>query len=141
MANAKYINLYANQAGYDAETHKVNGDEVSLIEDVNKVVYDGVNVELPRKAVKVGTLVYADSNGNLHFIDGATCKSSGISSGWELVGVVALRRGNTAKVLYKSENTSLRFTSCWAWEIQGVTMGASNTIQFQQRALTAEDVT
>ena len=76
MANAKYINLYANQAGYDAETHKVNGDEVSLIEDVNKVVYDGVNVELPRKAVKVGTCVYADSNGALHFLDGASGTST-----------------------------------------------------------------
>ncbi|MBO5819592.1 MAG: hypothetical protein J6R21_07885, partial [Bacteroidales bacterium] len=45
--------------------------------------YDGVNVELPRKAVKVGTCVYADSNGALHFLDGASVKSASIPSGWE----------------------------------------------------------
>ena len=138
-----YINKYVDNAAYVADTARtaLGKSTVSLVADTNTLHYDGVNVELPRKAVKVGTLVYADSSGNLHFIDGATCKASGISSGWELVGVVALRRGNTAKVLYKSENTSIRFASCWAWEIQGVTMGASNTIQFQQRALTAEGAT
>ena len=139
MANASFINLYENQAGYNAETHGVNGSEVSLIDDVETVVYDGVNVEIPKKAVKVGTCVYADSNGALHFLDGASVKSASIPSGWEFVGVVVLRKGGQTKILHKTENTSIRFASCWAWEITGVTYGSSNTIQFQQRKKTSSN--
>ena len=139
---AGYINKYVDNAAYsdsaEASARAALGSTVSMETDTKVIHYDGVNVELSRKAVKVGTLVYADSNGTVHFIDGASAKAASINSGWELVGVVALRRGNKATVLYKSENTSVRFASCWAWEIQGVTMGVSNTIQFQQRALTAE---
>lgn len=101
--------------------------------------YDGVNVELPRKAVKVGTCVYADSNGVLHFLDGASVKSASIPGGWEFVGVAVLRKGGQAKILHKTENTSIRFTSCWAWEITGITYGSSNTIQFQQRKKTGSN--
>jgi hypothetical protein len=100
--------------------------------DTRKLHFDGVNVEVPRKSVRVGTAVYADGNGNLHFVDGATVKSASIPSGWEFVGVVSLRKGGKALVLNKNENASIRFTSCWAWEITGITYGSSNTIQFQQ---------
>ena len=104
--------------------------------DTRKLHFDGVNVEVPRKSVRVGTTVYADGNGNLHFVDGATVKSASIPSGWEFVGVVSLRKGGKALVLHKNENTGIRFTSCWAWEITGVVYGSSNTIQFQQRKST-----
>jgi len=139
MSDTKYINKYENENAYnsDASARATLGKStVSMEADTRKLHFDGVNVEVPRKSVRVGTAVYADGNGNLHFVDGATVKSASIPSGWEFVGVVSLRKGGKALVLHKNENTGIRFTSCWAWEITGVVYGSSNTIQFQQRKST-----
>ena len=136
---ANFINKYDNVDGYadDASARATLGKStVSMEADTRKLHFDGVNVEVPRKSVRVGTAVYADGNGNLHFVDGATVKSASIPSGWEFVGVVSLRKGGKALVLHKNENTGIRFTSCWAWEITGIVYGSSNTIQFQQRKST-----
>jgi hypothetical protein len=133
-----FINKYTDAAAYAADTARatLGKSTVSMEADTRKLHFDGVNVEVPRKSVRVGTAVYADGNGNLHFVDGATVKSASIPSGWEFVGVVSLRKGGKALVLHKNENTGIRFTSCWAWEITGVVYGSSNTIQFQQRKST-----
>lgn len=133
-----FINKYTDAAAYAADTARtaLGKSTVSMEADTGKLHFDGVNVEVPRKSVRVGTAVYADGNGNLHFVDGATVKSASIPSGWEFVGVVSLRKGGKALVLHKNENTGIRFTSCWAWEITGVVYGSSNTIQFQQRKST-----
>ena len=139
MSDTKYINKYENENAYngDASARATLGKStVSMEADTRKLHFDGVNVEVPRKSVRVGTAVYADGNGNLHFVDGATVKSASIPSGWEFVGVVSLRKGGKALVLHKNENNGIRFTSCWAWEITGVVYGSSNTIQFQQRKST-----
>ena len=136
---ATFINKYENAYAYnsDASARATLGKStVSMEADTRKLHFDGVNVEVPRKSVRVGTAVYADGNGNLHFVDGATVKSASIPSGWEFVGVVSLRKGGKALVLHKNENAGIRFTSCWAWEITGVVYGSSNTIQFQQRKST-----
>jgi len=138
---ANFINKYATTAAYSnsdevAARAALGGNgTVSLDAEKKEVHYDGINIEIPRKAASVGTCVYADSNGGVHFLAGDTVKSSAIQSGWELAGVVALRKGNKALVLHKSENTSIRFTSCWAWEIVGITYDASNTIQFMQNRI------
>lgn len=142
MPDTKYINKYENENAYnsDASARTALGNStVSMEADTRKLHFDGVNVEVPRKSVRVGTAVYADGNGNLHFVDGATVKSASIPSGWEFVGVVSLRKGGKALVLHKNENASIRFTSCWAWEITGIVYGSSNTIQFQQRKSTGEN--
>lgn len=133
-----FINKYTDAAAYAADTARtaLGKSTVSMEADTRKLHFDGVNVEVPRKSVRVGTAVYADGNGNLHFVDGATVKSASIPSGWEFVGVVSLRKGGKALVLHKNENTGIRFTSCWAWEITGIVYGSSNTIQFQQRKST-----
>ena len=139
MSDTKYINKYENENAYnsDASARATLGKStVSMEADTRKLHFDGVNVEVPRKSVRVGTAVYADGSGNLHFVDGATVKSASIPSGWEFVGVVSLRKGGKALVLHKNENTGIRFTSCWAWEITGIVYGSSNTIQFQQRKST-----
>ena len=138
---ASYINKYADAAAYAADTARtaLGKSTVSMEGDSRKIHFDGVNVEVSRKSVRVGTAVYADSNGDLHFLDGATVKSASIPSGWEFVGVVSLRKGGKALVLHKNENTSIRFTSCWAWEITGIVYGSSNTIQFQQRKKTGSN--
>lgn len=139
MSDTKYINKYENENAYNSDAGAratLGKSTVSMEADTRKLHFDGVNVEVPRKSVRVGTAVYADGNGNLHFVDGATVKSASIPSGWEFVGVVSLRKGGNALVLHKNENTGIRFTSCWAWEITGVVYGSSNTIQFQQRKST-----
>ena len=135
---ASYINKYTDAAAYAADTARtaLGKSTVSMEADTRRLHFDGVNVEIPRKSVRVGSAVYADGNGNLHFVDGATVKSASIPSGWEFVGVVSLRKGGKALVLHKNENTGIRFTSCWAWEITGIVYGSSNTIQFQQRKST-----
>ena len=136
-----FINKYTDAAAYAADTARtaLGKSTISMEADTRKLHFDGVNVEVPRKSVRVGTAVYADGNGNLHFVDGATVKSASIPSGWEFVGVVSLRKGGKALVLHKNENTGIRFTSCWAWEITGIVYGSSNTIQFQQRKSTDTD--
>lgn len=134
MANASFINLYENQAGYNAETHGVNGSEVSLIEDANKVVYDGVNVELPEGVVPgVGTALWVDGNGGKHFFEGSSVDAAKLTAqGLTFVGVVALSKGNKALVLHKDESDNISFTSCWAWEVTGLTYGSEQSIVFQQ---------
>ena len=138
MANAKYINLYANQAGYNDETHGVNGSEVSLINDANKVVYDGVNVEIPEGVVPdVGSALWVDGNGGKHFYKGDTVNHTALTAkGQTFVGVVAMRKGRKAWVLHKEESSDIRFTSCWAWEVTGLTYGSEQSIVFQQVAKT-----
>lgn len=134
MANASFINLYENQAGYNAETHGVNGSEVSLIDDIEKVVYDGVNVEIPEGVVPgVGTALWVDGNGGKHFYEGSSVDAAKLTAqGLTFVGVVALSKGRKALVLHKEESSGIRFTSCWAWEVTGLTYGEEQSIVFQQ---------
>lgn len=134
MANASFINLYEDQAGYNAETHGVNGSEVSFIEDANKVVYDGVNVELPEGVVPgVGSALWVDGNGGKHFYEGSSVDAAKLTAqGLTFVGVVALSKGRKATILHKEESSGIRFTSCWAWEVTGLTYGSEQSIVFQQ---------
>lgn len=143
MANAKFINKYEDDSEYASDTHGINGSEVSLIADSHKVIYDGVNVEKPAGTIPaVGDALWVDGEGVKHFYKGDTVNSAALASaGLTFVGVVALKRGRKVTVLNKSENSSVRFTSCWAWEIIGIAYGESNTIQFQQRGLTSAGAT
>lgn len=138
MANASFINLYENQAGYNAETHGVNGSEVSLIDDIAKVVYDGVNVELPEGVVPgVSASLWVDGNGGKHFYEGSSVDAAKLTAqGLTFVGVVALSKGRKALILHKDESFDIRFTSCWAWEITGIVYGEEQSIEFQQVAKT-----
>lgn len=90
------------------------------------------NYEKPKRFAIVGDAVYADANGNVHIIVASTINPSTLPSGWEFVGVVALREGTKATILHKAENTSVKFASCWQYEITGIKYNQSNTIQFQQ---------
>ena len=90
------------------------------------------NYEKPKRYAVVGDAVYADANGNVHFLVASTINTSTLPSGWEYVGAVALRKGSKATILHKEENTSVKFASCWQYEITGIKYNQSNTIQFQQ---------
>lgn len=89
-------------------------------------IYNGGGID-----VVVGDALYIDGDGTKHFVHYADIPS--VPNDWYFVAPVAMREGNKVWLLHPSENTSIRFTSCWAWEVKGITYGSSNTIQFQQR--------
>ena len=97
------------------------------------------NLERPEGYIPdVGDAVWVGDDGKKHFFKGDTVNASALTSaGLTFVGVVSMKRGNKVWVLNNSENSAIRFTSCWAWEITGVAYNESNTIQFQQRGLTS----
>ena len=90
------------------------------------------NYEKPKRYAVVGDAVYADSYGNVHFIVGKSVVAASIPQGWTYVGPVAKVRDGKAMILNKEENTSVKFASCWQYEITGIKYNQSNTIQFQQ---------
>ena len=132
MANASFINLYENQAGYDAETHGVNGSEVSLINDANKVVYDGVNVERPVNNPMEGDVLYLDANGGKHYIDQDSLVVSSIPASWKAAGVVAYREGGNVMIMDHHDSGTMTFTSGWMHAILGMQLSGTQTITFQQ---------
>ena len=90
------------------------------------------NFEKAKKYATKGDAIYFDGDGVIHVIDGKSVKSSTIPEGWTYVGPVAKVRDGKAMILNKAENTSVKFASCWQYEITGIKYNQSNTIQFQQ---------
>lgn len=139
-----YINKYADAAEYAADTARsaLGKSTVSLESDSGVLHYDGVNVEITKKAVKVGDAVYVDGSGNLHFIDTTgtvnntdltTAVASG-GRGWTSVGVVGMRKGQKAWILHKTE-TDTKYINAWAFKVTGYAAGTE--IVF--KAYTAND--
>ena len=138
---AEYINKYTDNAAYVADASgraSLGKSTVSLEDDTRKVHFDGVNVEIPEGVVPgVGSVLWVDGNGGKHFYKGDTVNHTALTAkGQTFVGTVAISKGRKAWVLHKEESTDIRFTSCWAWEVIGLTYGSSNTIVFQQVAKT-----
>jgi hypothetical protein len=69
------------------------------------------NYEKPKRYAVVGDDVYADANGNVHFLVASTINQSTLPSGWEYVGAVALRKGSKATILHKNENSGIKFAN------------------------------
>lgn len=144
---ASYINNYDNAADYSADASAraaLGGSTVSMEDDTKVLHYDGVNVEIPKKAVKVGDAVYVDGSGNLHFIDTTgsvnntdltTAVASG-GRGWTSVGAVGMRKGPKAWILHKME-TDTKYINVWAFNVTGYSAGTE--IVF--KAYTADDTT
>ena len=139
MANASFINLYENQAGYNAETHGVNGSEVSLIDDIKKVVYDGENVELPEGVVPgVGTALWVDGNGGKHFFEGSSVDAAKLTEqGLTFVGVVAMQKGRKLKIINKAD-VQAKFINCWLFKVTGYE--ANTPIVFNQYNKSSDSV-
>lgn len=141
-----YINKYADAAEYAADTARttLGKSTVSLESDSGVLHYDGVNVEIPKKAVKVGDAVYVDGSGNLHFIDTTgtvnntdltTAVASG-GRGWTSIGSIGMRKGQKAWILHKTE-TDTKYINAWAFKVTGYAAGTA--IVF--KAYTANDTT
>ena len=86
------------------------------------------NFEKPKHLAVVGDAVYADANGNVHFLVSSTINTSTLPSGWEFVGVVALRKGSKVTILYKNENSGITFVNCWLFKVTGLTFPLSSSV-------------
>ena len=86
------------------------------------------NYEKPKRYAVVGDDVYADANGNVHFLVASTINPSTLPSGWEYVGAVALRKGSKATILHKNENSSIRFANCWLFKVTGLTFPLASSV-------------
>ena len=90
------------------------------------------NIEVPSKKAKVGYALYVDSDGNKHFICDKSIDAASIPDGWEFVGIVALREGDKATILYKTENTSVKWASMWLFKVNGLKLDGTDSFVLQQ---------
>lgn len=86
------------------------------------------NYEKPKRYAVVGDDVYADANGNVHFLVASTINPSTLPSGWEFVGVVALREGTKATILHKNESSSSKWANCWLFKVTGLTFPLASSV-------------
>jgi len=128
---AEWLNKYANQSAYDADTRPGHA-EVSLIESPKHIVYGGVNVERPQSNPMVGDALYLDSDGGKHFIAGSSLTTTSIPSGWKAAGVVACREGGKVYILDHHDSGTMTFTQGWIHGILGMALSGTQTITFQQ---------
>lgn len=147
MAETSYINLYEDAAAYSADASArvaLDCSTVSMEDDTKALHYDGVNVEVPKKAVKVGDAVYVDGSGNLHFIDTTgTVNNTDLTKevasggrGWTSIGAIGMRKGQKAWILHKTE-TDTKYINAWVFKVTGYAAGTA--IVF--KAYTANDTT
>ena len=93
----------------------------------------GANMERPKGSIPaIGDSVYADADGGKHFIITATLDVGELPAGYEYVGPVAYREKRKAYVLYKTENTSVRWASMWLFKVNGLKLDGTDTFVLQQ---------
>ena len=93
----------------------------------------GANMERPKGSVPaIGDSVYADADGGKHFIITATLDVGELPAGYEYVGAIAYREKRKAYVLYKNENTSVKWASMWLFKVNGLKLDGTDTFVLQQ---------
>lgn len=102
-------------------------DETSL-GDILFTSRGSSNIEVRKSHCKVGDAVYADADGNVHFIAGKSVVAASIPADWEFTGVVALREGTKATILHKNENTGITFANCWLFNVTGLTFPLASSV-------------
>lgn len=102
-------------------------DETSL-GDILFTSRGSSNIEVRKSHCKVGDAVYADSDGNVHFIAGKSVVAADIPADWEFTGVVALREGTKATILHKNENSGIMFANCWLFKVTGLTFPLASSV-------------
>ena len=106
-------------------------DETSL-GDILFTSRGSSNIEVRKSHCKVGDAVYADADGNVHFIAGKSVTAASIPEGWEFVGVVALREGTKATVLHNTENSSVKWANMWLFKVSGLKLDGTDSFVLQQ---------
>lgn len=102
-------------------------DETSL-GDILFTSRGSSNIEVRKSHCKVGDAVYADADGNVHFIAGKSVVAADIPADWEFTGVVALREGTNATILHKNESDSIKFANCWLFKVTGLTFPLASSV-------------
>lgn len=90
------------------------------------------NIEIPKKNARVGDAVYVDGDGGVHIICGQSVDAATVPAGLTFIGVVALREGNKATVLHKTENSSVKWASMWLFKVNGLKLDGTDTFVLQQ---------
>ena len=90
------------------------------------------NIEVSKSNCKVGDAVYADADGNVHFIAGKSVVAASIPEDWEFTGVVALREGTKATILHKNENSSVKWANMWLFKVSGLKLDGTDSFVLQQ---------
>ena len=98
------IKTYPDRAAHDAAAKSEMESTVALIENVNKVVIDGVNVVTTQP--KVGDIVCYDENRRLRFIELDSYREGTFPSAWETLGVVVIRHGDEVTIVSKEYSSS-----------------------------------
>ena len=62
----KYLNNYADEAAYNADTRPTDSSVVSNIE-TGEIIYEGKNIFVPKESANVGDILVID-NGELRYI-------------------------------------------------------------------------
>ena len=106
-------------------------DETSL-GDILFTSRGSSNIEVRKSHCKVGDAVYADSDGNVHFIAGKSVVAASIPEDWEFTGVVALREGTKATILHKNENNSVKWANMWLFKVNGLKLDGTDSFVLQQ---------
>ncbi|OPZ47470.1 MAG: hypothetical protein BWY95_01462 [Bacteroidetes bacterium ADurb.BinA104] len=122
----KYLNNYADEAAYNADTRPTDSSVVSNIETVG-VRYDGKNVFVPKESADVGDIVVID-NGELRYIKLDTYDAALTTV--EPIGVVYYRTGGEIRVVYKNSLGNVQWAAPMRVKVEGFDLinGGTHTI-------------
>lgn len=128
------INKYADKAAYESDTARLRTlSSESYIENDGEVIYDGVNVVIPKSAAGVGDLVVFDkTEGVLKFIKGATLVANKMPAELVPAGVVYGRHGDKVRIV-SLENAifngsdEMRWANSYEVALSGFDLAAGGT--------------
>lgn len=122
----KYLNNYADEAAYNADTRPTDSSVVSYIETVG-VRYDGKNVFVPKESADVGDIVVVD-NGELRYIKLDTYDAALTTV--EPIGVVYYRTNGEIRVIYKASLGNAQWAAPMRVKVEGFDLvnGGTHTI-------------
>ena len=124
----KYLNNYADEASYNADTTRpTDGSVVSNIESAG-VKYDGKNVFIPKESADVGDILVVDG-GDLRYIKLDTYDAS-ILPEVTPIGVVYYRTPTEIRVIYKGSLGSAQWAAPMRVKVEGFDLvnGGTHTI-------------
>lgn len=122
----KYLNNYADETAYNADTRPTDSSVVSNIETVG-VRYDGKNVFVPKESADVGDIVVVD-NGELRYIKLDTYDAALTTV--EPIGVVYYRTNGEIRVIYKASLGNAQWAAPMRVKVEGFDLvnGGTHTI-------------
>lgn len=122
----KYLNNYADEAAYNADTRPTDSSVVNNIE-TGEIIYEGKNIFVPKESANVGDILVID-NGELRYIKLDTYDASLISV--TPIGVVYYRTDTEIRVIYKDDLGSERWAAPFRAKVEGFDLvnGGTHTI-------------